>query len=202
MKILWGYGLGPNLQRLLQRYFDKQKVVPKAGKFSEHPFSTGRLVTQGDLVSPMIFNILVGAVVRATLLDVFGPQEAQHGFGWAAVEHNICFYRDDGRIDRRNTIWVQTSLTAMVRMFERRGLQTNLSNTKAMVCIPRFIWGKQGVESYKRRATGEGPTFQESKRTRVSCEECGRGVAAFPLRHHMERSHGIVLPQVRGVDVG
>ena len=27
-------------------------------------------------------------------------------------------------------------------------------------------------------------------------------MASSSLRHHMERSHGIVLPQIRGVDVG
>ena len=86
----------------------------------------------------------------------------------------------------------------MVIMFKRVGLKTNLSNTKAMVFTPGFIWGQQGVDAYKWRAMGEGPTFQERKRTRVSCKECGGGMSDFSLRHHMERSHGIVLPQVRG----
>ena len=61
---------------------------------------------------------------------------------------------------------------AMVRMFERVGLHKNLSKTKAMICMPRFIWGQQGVEAYKRRYTGEGPKFWERKITRVSCAEC------------------------------
>ena len=62
----------------------------------------------------------------------------------------------------------------MVRMFERVGLQMNLGNTKAKICTPGFIWGKQGAEAYKRKASGEGPTFHESKITRVSYEVCGR----------------------------
>ena len=33
IEILRGYGLGPKLQRLLQRYWDEKKVVPKLGKF-------------------------------------------------------------------------------------------------------------------------------------------------------------------------
>ena len=73
-----------------------------------------------------------------------------------------------------------------------------MSNTKSMVCTPGLVWGQQVVESYKGRATGEVPTFWERKITRVSCEECGGGMSDFSLRHHMERSHGIVLPQVRG----
>ena len=37
MEILRGYGLGPNLQRLLQQYWDRQKVVPKTVKFYGRP---------------------------------------------------------------------------------------------------------------------------------------------------------------------
>ena len=65
---------------------------------------------------------------------------------------------------------MQTALTTMVIIFERFGLHTNLSKTKVVICTPEFIWGKQVVEAYKRRATGEGPNFWESNRTRVSCE--------------------------------
>ena len=70
MDILRGYGLGINLQKLLQRYWDKQKVVPKAGKYFGRPFCTQRGVTQGDLVSQTIFNIVVDTVVMAVLLEV------------------------------------------------------------------------------------------------------------------------------------
>ena len=117
MEIIRGCGMGPKLQGLLQRYWDRKKVVPKAGKFFGYPFNTERVVTQGYPVSPMIFDIVMEAVVRAVLLEVCRPQEAQHGFGWVAGEHNICFYADYGRIAGRNLIWVQAALAAMVRMF-------------------------------------------------------------------------------------
>ena len=72
----------------------------------------------------------------------------------------------------------------------------------AMICTPGFILGQQGSESYKQRATGGGPTFQERKRIRLSYELCGGTMAASSLRQHMERTHGIVFLQVRGGDVG
>ena len=75
-----------------------------------------------DLVSLTIFNILVDAVVRAVLMEICVPQEAQHGFVWSSGNHNICFYADDERILGRNPIWLHISLTAIVRMFERLGL--------------------------------------------------------------------------------
>ena len=89
----------------------------------------------------------------------------------------------------------------MVRMFERVGLQTNLNNTKTMVCTTGFIWGKQGAEAYNRKATGKGQTFQERKRIRISCEVCGGTMAASSLRHHMDIAHGRLLAQVRGIYV-
>ena len=51
-----------------------------------------RGVKQVDPVSPTIFNITVDAVVRVVLLEVCGPQEAQHGHGWPEDKHNIYFY--------------------------------------------------------------------------------------------------------------
>ena len=57
-------------------------------------------MTQGDPVFPKLFNIIVDAVVRATLQEIYVPQEAQHGLGWLEGEHIICFYEDDGLIAR------------------------------------------------------------------------------------------------------
>ena len=46
----------------------EQAVVPKAGKFFGRPFGIERGVTQGDLVSLTIFNIIVDAAIRVVLL--------------------------------------------------------------------------------------------------------------------------------------
>ena len=51
MEILKGYGLGPNLQILLQQYWYKEKVVLKAGKYFEKTSRTERGVTKMDQVS-------------------------------------------------------------------------------------------------------------------------------------------------------
>ena len=81
-------------------------MVPKARKCFGQPFRTYKLVTQGYAVSPKVFNIVVDSVLRAVLLEVYGPQKAHHKFGWAAGEHCIVFYADNGRIVGRNPIWV------------------------------------------------------------------------------------------------
>ena len=132
---------------------------------------------QGDPASPIIFNIVVDAVVRETLEVVCAPQEARNGMGWAAGERNLIFYADGERISGRDHIWVQDALAVPVVMFQRVGLETNLKNTKALVYTPGYIWGKWSEESYKRRSTGEGETFRERNQERVSCTLCGVKVA-------------------------
>ena len=71
-----------------------------------------------------------------------------------------------------------------------------------MLCTPGFVWGQQGAALYKRRATGEGGTFWERNKNRVISEECKGEMAASYLCHHMDITHGIVMPQNRGVDIG
>ena len=53
-----------NLARLLDNYWKRQKISPYAGKFLGKVFRTGRVLTKGDLSSPIILNIVVDAVVR------------------------------------------------------------------------------------------------------------------------------------------
>ena len=72
--------------------------VSNMGKFLGKEFWTGIGLMQRDPTSPMILNIVVGAVVWAVLDMVCGPQEAHHRLGWAAGERNLIFYADDGRI--------------------------------------------------------------------------------------------------------
>ena len=64
----------------------------------------------------MIFNIVVDVVVRVLLKVVCGPQEAQHGMSWAAVNQNLVFFGDGGRIVGRDHILVQDALIVSVVM--------------------------------------------------------------------------------------
>ena len=144
MEILLGYGLGKNLQRIVERLWEGHTVITRAGGCHGNPINTGQGVTQGEPVYPTIFNIVVCVLVWAMLLEVCASQEAQHGLRWAAGEQEILFYADDGRITGRNPIWIQGMLTKILRIFERMGLYTNVGNTKCMKCMPGFIWSKIG----------------------------------------------------------
>ena len=58
-------------------------------------------------MSPTIFNILVDALVREMMMEVWSPQEAQYGLGWVAGEQDIVFYAKNDRIVRRNPYGVR-----------------------------------------------------------------------------------------------
>ena len=106
LEVLRGEGLGPNMARLVTSYWYQQRIVSKSGKFLGKYFWAGRGVTQGDPMSPMFFNIVVYAVVRAFLDVVCGTQEAQHVLGWLYGEKNLVFYANDGKIVGQDHKWV------------------------------------------------------------------------------------------------
>ena len=64
LKILKGYGVGPSARRLLKTYWSRLTMVARAGGYYGEYFKGARGVTQGDPLSPTIFNVVVDAVVR------------------------------------------------------------------------------------------------------------------------------------------
>ena len=139
MEILWGYGMVPNMAHLLAHYWDRQQIVPMLGRLLGKEFFTERGVTQDNPTSPMIFNIVVDAVVRVVLAEVCRPQEVHHGMGWAAGEWNLVLYVDNVWIAGRDQIWVKDKLKVTVAMSRKVAIGTNLENTKSGVCTPVFI---------------------------------------------------------------
>ena len=64
LDILEGYGVGPRDLPLLHRYWEQLQVVAREVGYYVEPFHGDRDVTQGEPLSPTIFNMVVGAVVR------------------------------------------------------------------------------------------------------------------------------------------
>ena len=56
--------------------------------------------------------------------------------GWVSGKWNMVFYADDGRIARRDHIWVQHDLTVTVEMFNRVSLDKNLKNQSHWYALP------------------------------------------------------------------
>ena len=64
LDILEGYGVGPRAIRLLWTYWGNLTMVARAGGYYGTAFKGAWGVTQGNPLSPTIFNVVVGAVVH------------------------------------------------------------------------------------------------------------------------------------------
>ena len=104
MDILRGAGWARTWHASLPATGTTYVFVTTESRFLCMAFVTGIRAIQGNPASPMIFNIVVDAVVTAVLEVVCGPQEARHGMGWAEEERNLALYTDDGRILERYCI--------------------------------------------------------------------------------------------------
>ena len=106
------------------------------------------------------------------------------------------FYADDGMVGATDPEWLQGAFSALVAIFDRVGLQTNVYKTVSMACQPcRAGSGNRTAEGYRRRITGEGETFRERQRERVACGECGAEIAAGSLLSHLMTRHGKAAPR-------
>ena len=135
--------------------------------------------TQGDIDSPIIFNLIIDAVLRTW-------KQQQH-----FKESQSCFYADDGLLENTDPKQLQQDLDHIIELFSRVGLKANETKTKYMVirgaAAPKAMTKQQyhqHLQRYKRRT-----------RTNLSderqCEACPAGhyctagrASACPLGHY------------------
>jgi Reverse transcriptase (RNA-dependent DNA polymerase) len=163
LKILEGYGIGPRILGILRTFWEQQKVVVRQSGYYGTPFKPSRGVTQGDVISPTIFNIVEDAIIRYWMSTIEADVQASVNGSDSVLEVAAQYYADDGLIASYDHDKLQKAMDFLVDLFERVGLKTNVSKTKAMTCTPRaaaFSWSEH---AYKCRMTGSGDTYQERK---------------------------------------
>ena len=165
-------------------------MVERAGGYYGTGFKGERGVTQGDLLSPTIFIVVVDAVVCHWVTLVVKESEIR-GERVREDRHQApLFYADNGMVASSNPRWLQWAFTTLVGLFDRVGLDTNTGKMVSMTCRPCAAGGNQSEEAYGRKMKGAGLTFMERKRERVECRDCGKEVAAGSLDSHRMSQHG------------
>ena len=134
LEILEGYGAGPNARILLTKYWRRLTMVARAGGYYRTAFGGERGVTQGDLLSPTIFIVVVYAVVRNWANGIAEEAEARGETGQEVGNQAALFYADNGMVVSLDPAWLQGAFTALVGLFDRLGLLTNVGNTVIMIC--------------------------------------------------------------------
>ena len=172
-------GLGKEPYRSYEKYWDSYTLVPRQSGFYGEPFKAERGATQGDIISPTIFNIIVDAVIR-----VWTKQRETETI-------SVIFYADDGRLAGSNHQAIQQGMDDMKELFATVGLQMSESKTKAMISTGNDNYHRLSDEAYKRRMTGKGTSHREKMAEKVVCDKCNEMVTRQYLWTHMELKHQV-----------
>ena len=94
-----------------------------------------------DPLSPTIFNVVVDAVVWHWLE---GLQTANEEKGATGGGHfSAVFYADDRMFGASDPAWLQGAFSALVAIFDRVCLQTNVDKTVSIACHPCRAGGRK-----------------------------------------------------------
>ena len=136
-KILKEMGIPDHLTCLLRTLYAGQEETVRNGHRTTDPFQVGKGVYQGCILSPCLFNLCAGYIMRNAGLD-----EAQARIKSAGRNINNLRYVDD------TTLMVKSeelkSLLMKVKESENIGLKLNIQKTKIMASGPVTSWQIDG----------------------------------------------------------
>jgi hypothetical protein len=188
--ILEGHGAGPRMIRLIRGYWRDAIMVCRAMGNYGTPFKAGRGVTQGGPLSAKLFNIMVDPVAREWL------RELREGGDYAVWELDelmstfFAIYVDDTYLASRDAEFLQCVLDLLVSLFERVGLETNVSKTQTMICTPGRIRTQLPADSYWRLRRSRVTAAEWNARD-AECLKCEKMVKATSLRRHLVDMHNV-----------
>ena len=93
-------------------------MVARAGQYYGKGFKGEQGVTQGDPLSPTIFNVVVDAVVRHWLLLATQEAERRGERGRERRHQAALFYADDGMVALSDPCWLQWAFPILVGLFD------------------------------------------------------------------------------------
>lgn len=156
LALLQRYGVGPNVRRYISFIWEDQIFLLKQSGFFSDPISVDRRVTQGDTDSPIIFNVIIDAVLHRA------QGEAAYGGS------DQSFYADDGLLKNSDHRALQRDVDRMVELFALFGLRANHGKTKYMVLRGPTVPNAQSTEVYASTRAG-GMSQKEWGRQDVEC---------------------------------
>lgn len=122
LQILEGYGVGPQTLKVLQNYWLGQLTMLNQGGFLSGAIAVERVVTQRNVVSATLFNILVDTIIWywGDTMDIGDTVSSS-------------FYANDGLLQGEDSSTVQAALDFLLELFKHVGLQVNTEKTNVMI---------------------------------------------------------------------
>ena len=216
LEILEGYGVGTRALYLLRRYWERLQMVARAGGYYGEHFHGERVMNQGDPLSPTIFNVVVGTVVRhweSMMAEGVGGDDrddssddevGQPEIRKIRVRNNKrrrteeglkvqeeILYADGGMVAFTNLGWLQTEFEMLTGLFDRVGLKKNVRKTMGVVCHPFRADGGRQDEAYNRRMIGSGRSYKDIQQEQISCPEYRKDLMRGSLAAHCQNQHGV-----------
>ncbi len=139
--IFEGYGVGPRMIRLIRNFWCIAVWVCQAlGNHYGSPFFAGHSVTQGGPLSTKLFNILVDAVAREWVQQLWEESELEEAVITELMAACFAiFYVDNMYLASRDPGFLQQALDILVNLFTHVGLKTNIKKTQMMIFMPGRI---------------------------------------------------------------
>ena len=150
-------------------------MVARVRGYYRTGFKGARRVTQGDPLSPTIFNVVVYAVVCHWVTLAVEEAETRGERRREGRHQATLFYADDGMVASSDPRWLQWDFNTLVGLFDRVGLHTNVGKTVSMICRPCPTAGNQSEVAYGRKMTGERRSIERGKESGSSAGTAGRG---------------------------
>ena len=135
-------------------------MVERVGGYYGTAFRGERGVTQGNPLSPTIFNVVVDAVVRHWVAVMVEGEEARGERGQEGRHQAALLYADNCMVASLDSLWIQGACDTLVGLFDRVGMRANVEKTVGMVCHPCQAAGNHFEAAYRRQIMGKGPTYR------------------------------------------
>lgn len=187
LQLLEEYGVGATTRRLIQYYWTAQQTELRQRDFHGEVFHPESGVTQGDVLSPTLFNIAIDFVCRSLEAKIDTNNSTR-------LSSLIIFYSNDGYIGGQDFWRVQKMTDEVTRLFATLGLECNVSKTKAMANVVSNFRTGIDIGAYERRWNRQLPTFREKAKEHVTCPSCSKQMQRESLARHLRFKH--FLPSV------
>ena len=134
--IIAAYGVVPRTIRLIQTYWGRLTMVARARRYFGRPFKGYHKVTQGNSLSPTIFNMVVDAIIRHWVAVVDPTKYGTEGLGLPIQDLEAYFYANNVLVVLTHPERLQRAFNVLTGLFDRVGLRKNTRKTVSMACQP------------------------------------------------------------------
>ena len=132
-------GIPDHLTCLLRNLYAGQEAAVRSGHGTTDWFQIGKVVGQGCILSPCLFNLYAEYIMRNA-----GLEETQAGIEIAGRNINSLRYADGTTLMAESEEELQSLLMKVKEESEKVGLKLNIQKTKIMASGPITSWETDG----------------------------------------------------------